>query len=126
MQPFNTGVVFTSNAAGYLAALDLVRVGADIDTIVDTGDPNSRISGDQHLANMAISAGITVIPHSHVAAAHSKGNRLSGVNIRSDRTNTEQHLACDGLLMSMGWAPNAALLYQAGGKLTYDESLAAD
>jgi len=127
VQPFNTGVVFTSNAAGYLAALDLVRVGADIDTIVDTGDPNTRLSsgveGQKNLANLAISAGITVIPHSHVCAAQAKANRLNGITIRSDRTNTEQHIACDGLLMSMGWAPNAALLYQAGGKLTYDETL---
>ncbi len=123
VQAFNTGVVFTSNNAGYLAALDLVRIGADIDVIVDTGDPNTRVNEDHHLANLAIAAGITVIPHSHVSAAHAKANRLSGVTIRSDKTNTEQHIACDGLLMSMGWAPNAALLYQAGGKLTYDESL---
>lgn len=124
VQPFEHAVIFTSNLAGYLAALDLQKVTGSITTIVDCGDPNTRLHHGESLANKAMAAGISVIPFSTVSAGSGEGNRLAAVVVRSEKSNSEQAINCDGLLMSVGWAPNASLLYQAGGKLIYDEQLA--
>src|SRR2546427_576553 len=35
------------------------------------------------------------------------------------RTDSAVRLACDGIVMSVGWAPAGGLLYQAGGRFSY-------
>ena len=123
VQPYENAVVFTSNIDGYLAALNLQKIGGAVEAIVDTGDPNLRVIDGRSLSAEAIAAGITVIPQAVVSEARGEKNRLQAVVVQGKQSNSEQTILCDGLLMSMGWAPNASLLYQAGGSLIYDESL---
>ncbi|MGR8950589.1 MAG: FAD-dependent oxidoreductase, partial [Gammaproteobacteria bacterium] len=124
VQAFDKAVVFTSNNDGYVAALNLQRISGAVEAIVDTGDPNTRVKDGESLSAAAIAAGISVIPKAVISEAQAKHNRLSAVVVHSTRTGSEQTILCDGLLMSMGWAPNASLLYQAGGSLIYDDNLA--
>lgn len=121
--PYERAVMFTSNEAGYLAALDLHRVTGGIVAIVDTGKPEARVIDGDSLAERAKQAGIEVIGGSIVKETVVGKDRVATVIVSSNDGGSEQGFACDGLLMSVGWSPNAALLYQAGATLTYDEAL---
>lgn len=117
--PCNNAVVLAGNDEAYTAAIDLHTAGVGISAIVDLADPHVR--GD--VVNAALACGIQIIPNTFVTDARSKGGRLVGISLRSKDGVTTQSLDCDGLLMSVGWAPAAGLLYQAGGRLEYDAEL---
>ncbi|MEM7466245.1 MAG: 2Fe-2S iron-sulfur cluster-binding protein [Pseudomonadota bacterium] len=121
--PYDRAVIFTSNAAGYLAALDLQSTAGGIVAIVDSEKPESRLIDGESLSKRAKQAGIQVFGSSVVKEAVAAKDRVTKVVVSSDDGGVEQSIACDGLLTSVGWAPNAALLYQAGATLSYDETL---
>ena len=124
VSPYERAVVFTSNEEGYLAALDLHRVTGNIEAIIDTGKPDNRMMDGESLASLARKAGIRVIGESVIDAVQAGKERMASVVITGISSGEELTIDCDGLLVSVGWAPNASLLYQAGAKLTYDEILA--
>ncbi|HCU91070.1 MAG TPA: aminomethyltransferase, partial [Gammaproteobacteria bacterium] len=74
-------------------------------------------------AAAASASGIPVIPNSFIDEARGRNGRLTAVSVRSNDANHRQSIECDGLLMSVGWAPAGGLLYQAGAGLEYDTAL---
>ncbi|MEJ2059845.1 MAG: 2Fe-2S iron-sulfur cluster-binding protein [Gammaproteobacteria bacterium] len=123
IKPCERAVVLAANTSGYRAALDLVRVGVNVVAIADLGDPAQR----GPLAEAAKAQGIEVLAGTTVYEATASGGRLGGVELRTldgegkPRSDAAPHIACDGLFQSVGWAPAAALLYQAGTRMAYAE-----
>ena len=91
--------------------------------IVDTGDSASRGS----LASDIRDRGVTIHDGCMIYEAISIDGRLGSVVVTAiDGGGEPDHtqrlrIECDGLFMSGGWAPAAALLCQAGGDMYYDE-----
>jgi len=119
IRPCDNAVVLAGNRDAYEAALDLHAAGVSIAAIVDLEDPSSR----GELAGAAMQAGLQVIPNAAITEAHGRRGRLSQVTVQAGSGKNQQTIDCDGLFMSVGWAPAAGLLYQAGGTLRYDAQL---
>ncbi|WP_028486040.1 FAD-dependent oxidoreductase [Thiomicrorhabdus chilensis] len=112
--PCGEAVILTSNPEGYRAALDLRKAGIQVLAVLDTGRP----SHDWY--EQVSDLGIPVYKEIQSIEAHGK-KQLHAVTFQ---VNGLSHtLDCDGLLMSVGWAPAGAPLYQAGGKFSYDEKV---
>jgi len=122
VKPMDKAVVLTANADGYRAALDLMAHGVAIAAVADL-----RAEGEPSALTMRVKqVGIPVLKGHCVLEAEAVGDRLVAATLcpvsaqgRPD-TASPQKFACDGLLMSVGWAPAAALLYQAGASMRYD------
>jgi len=125
VQPMDRAVVLAANRDGYLAALDLAANGVEVAAIVDL-----RAEGEASEAGAAVSeAGIEVLKGYCVYEGLGGGDRLQSAVVCAmeangvARTSSSRTLRCDGLVMSVGWAPAAALLYQAGAAMRFDEAL---
>ncbi|MBX9963425.1 MAG: (2Fe-2S)-binding protein [Burkholderiales bacterium] len=122
VKPMDKAVVLTANADGYRAALDLMAHGVAIAAVADL-----RAEGEPSALTMRVKqVGIPVLKGHCVLEAEAVDDRLVAATLcpvsaegRPD-TASPQKFACDGLLMSVGWAPAAALLYQAGASMRYD------
>lgn len=128
VKPFERPVVLTANAEGYRAALDWQRrLGIDVRLIVDPrpkGEPSD-------LARQVSKAGIAVRRGHTVYQATSGGDRAGvdgaivcslGADGQPD-TRQGQRVECDGVAMSVGWAPADSLFCQARGKMKYSKAL---
>lgn len=127
VKPFERPVVLTANAEGYRAALDWQRLGIDVRLIVDlrpTGEPTE-------LAKQAAAAGIPIRRGHAIYEATSGGDAsgVAGVTIcplgadGQPDVRQAQHIECDGVAMSIGWAPADPLFCQARGKMKYSHAL---
>lgn len=121
--PCASAVILAANSDAYRAALDLREAGIEIRALVDLQDPQQR--GD--LFTRVLDAHIPIHARSAVCSAEGSGV-LSAVKVSTldDRGRTVagsgHTLECDGLLMSVGYAPAAAMLYQAGARMTYADT----
>ncbi|KPA89352.1 N-methylglutamate dehydrogenase subunit C [Pseudomonas asplenii] len=128
VKPGQRAVVLTGNDDGYLAALDLDDQGVEVAALVDMRPhpANRELLPELEKRGIPCHAGSTVYE-----ALHEKGLRhVSGVDIRAitGQGQVAQQgliLDCDLLCMSGGYMPVYQLLCQAGGKLAYDDPLAA-
>ena len=128
VKPGNRAVVATSNADGYGAVLDLLHAGVDVACVVDlreepeTCDRYEAVLARAHIPILANSAIRETVPLPGNKGIHAvEVARIVGdgqLSTQSDR------FACDLLVMSAGYNPSAALVFQAGGKLAYDEEAA--
>ncbi len=123
VKPGQRAVVLTANAEGYRAALDMLKAGVQIAAVIDMGKMDSRGVWADEIQNL----GVRVIEQHAVYEAKGK-NQLKQVVVApfdGSDCNPARALEIDAdlLLMSVGWAPAAQLLYQAGGRLGYDATL---
>jgi sarcosine oxidase subunit alpha len=124
VKPCHRCVVLAGNADGYAVALELHEAGTQVAAIVDL-----RIEGESgELAQRVAAAGITVhAGHAIHEALPGRGKgSITGALVGRisnpsglTRTDWKSVLPCDGIIMSVGWAPNAGLLYQAGARFRY-------
>lgn len=129
IKPCETAVVLVANADGYRAALDLVQQGVAVAALVDLRPAGA----DAELAAQVAAAGIEVIAGACVAdALPGADGTLSAVDVRtfayadgaaSVGAAPGRAIHCDGLIVSVGYAPAANLLYQAGTKMRFDDLL---
>ncbi|MDX2217127.1 MAG: 2Fe-2S iron-sulfur cluster-binding protein [Oculatellaceae cyanobacterium bins.114] len=134
VKPMHRAVVFTANLDGYRAALDLLAQGIEVKAIVDL-HPDSSIplnKGDWgDLLNQIRSHSIPIYNSYGVyeARPNPAGDGVSSAVIcpidadGQPQTKAQQAIACDGIVMSVGWAPAANLLYQAGTKMQFDPQI---
>ncbi|WP_153102095.1 sarcosine oxidase subunit alpha family protein [Paraburkholderia hayleyella] len=125
--PGRNAVVFTNNDAGYQCALDLKACGAQVCVL----DP--RGTSDGTLPSLARHAGVTVMQHAVVLAAHGK-RQVASVEVASYSPATQTQpgctgakqadLACDLLAVSGGWSPVLHLFAQSGGKAHWHDAKA--
>ena len=125
VRPCRSAVVLAANAEGYQVALDLCDVGIDVAVVADLrqdGEPGP-------LARRVGDAGIEVCRGHVVYEATASGAAVGAATVcRLDETGRPdldrgRQISCDGIVMSVGWAPTVDLLYQAGGRLRYDDRL---
>lgn len=128
VKPFLKGVVVTANSHGYRVALDLIASGVEVAAIVDM-----RAGGETDaIASVVANKGIPI----HNGACIYEAVPVSGklgvkgaivadydeASAQADIRKSTQ-IDCDGIVMCAGWAPAAALLYQAGTGMRYDDQI---
>lgn len=118
-------VVFTNNDTAYSTALALKAHGQDVAAVVDLrAEPNGplptalRDRGIQILPNSAI---VGVNGRLRVRAVQVMQLNAAGNGVRGPA----QDIACDCLCSSGGWNPAIHLFSQSGGRLKFDDELAA-
>lgn len=127
VKPMNRAVVLVANSDGYRAALDLAKHGVTVMAIVDLRE-------NQTLTDLAQAARSLLIPifsgHCvYEAKLNPSGDGVSAAVVCPidangiPQTGFGSAIACDGIVMSIGWAPAANLLYQAGTKMRFDDHL---
>ena len=127
VKPCDRMVVLAANSDAYGVALDMLNAGVEVAAIADLR-PDAAPSA---LAEKIAAAGVPIHSSHAVYAAmpNSQKNGLRGAVVAplaADGTIDAQRgieIACDGLVASVGWMPNAALPSQAGVQFAYDEEL---
>ncbi|CAM2170374.1 FAD-dependent oxidoreductase [Paraburkholderia sacchari] len=123
--PGQRAVVLGANADAYRAALDMLERGIKVKALIDLRETH-RFGV---LARELEARGVEVLGASCVieAVPNTDGKRLAAVRVGptppAGMSVSHQHtrqIECDTLLMSVGWAPAANLLYQAGTAMRYD------
>ena len=118
--PGKRAVILTANREGYELARELRVQGVTVAAVLDL---RAGFGGEAHgLGDMRCVAG--VVP---VEAIAGKGGALRALRVRivgdEAREGAMETIACDALLMSVGFAPAAGLLAQSGATLQYDAAL---
>jgi len=129
VKPGQRAVVATGNRQGYEAALDLHDAGVEVAAILDL----NREAVDCPARHAAEKRGLKVLANHAVWEAHADatGKRLGSVVPAKIVAQGEvgpatgEPLACDLLAVSVGWSPLAQPLCHVGGRLVYDDDLAA-
>lgn len=126
--PARRVVVLAANAHGYEAAFDALAHGLEVVALIDLRHEFPPLSAG--LARALVARGVPVATGAAVRAAHADfDGHLRGVeygSLKADGTidlTTLRTLECDGLWMSVGFAPAQALLHQAGARMRFDDEL---
>ncbi|HVX11533.1 MAG TPA: FAD-dependent oxidoreductase [Pirellulales bacterium] len=127
VKPFDRPIVLAANTEGYRAALDMRQHGIAVRMLVDlrpTGEPTG-------LGRRVAEAGIP-ISSGHAVYEANQGGEATGIDgvtvcpLGADGqpiVRGGERIACDGLVMSVGWAPADSLFCQARGKMKYARAL---
>jgi sarcosine oxidase subunit alpha len=128
VKPFSNGVVVTANDYGYRVALDLIEAGVKLTALVDMR-PNANgaaCAAELNHRGTKIYAGYCI--YEALPTKDKSGVRAVVITPYDDKRNEAgiEHkitIDCDGVAMCAGWAPAAALLYQAGTGMRFDDSI---
>jgi len=118
--PGRRAVVITANDDGWAVAAELLAAGIEVAAVVD-----SREDGASKAARAAVGPDVPVFG-GHTVLSAEGGRRLRAVTIAPlsgvDAPNAGQttRIECDLAVVSVGWTPANGLLYQAGGRMSYD------
>ncbi|MDP1644365.1 MAG: FAD-dependent oxidoreductase [Thiobacillus sp.] len=119
VRPAQRVVVLAANADAYRALQDFIDAGIEVAAMIDLRD---AVPADQQ--SMLAALHIPLHAGHCIVEAISSGKRVAAVRIAAVGAATPAtNIACDGVFMSVGWAPAAPLLYQAGTKMRYDEGV---
>ena len=126
VKPCERMVLLAANGEAYAVALDMLAAGIEVVAIADLrpdGEPSA-------LASEVAAAGVQVHRGYGVYEAVAKGKSgVRGAVIAPLNGDGElemrrgEMVMCDGIAVSVGWMPNAALLSQAGVKFSYNSAL---
>lgn len=122
--PMQTAVVLAANAEAYQAALDLAGEGVRIAAVVDL-----RTQAESCPAAETLKAcGIRILAgHCLSEARAGTDGTLAAVSVATfadaQAGTVREEIACDGVVVSVGYAPAANLLYQAGTRMRFDDFL---
>ncbi|MFN3987674.1 MAG: FAD-dependent oxidoreductase [Rhodocyclaceae bacterium] len=126
VRPCERAVVLAANDDAYRAALDLLAHGVAVVAVADL-----RAAPHGPLVDAVCAAGVEVLTAHCVfeAVPGDGGKAVAGARLApfsaegEARPEAARNLACDGILMGVGWAPAANLLYQAGARMRFDDAL---
>ena len=112
-------VITTNNNSAYVSAFDLVDMGQNVHTIVDT-----RQTIDNELLKKSAEKGIEVLSASAIGAVHGR-SQIHGVEVMSLSDSAQvSRLECDVVCYSGGWNPLVHLHSHSGAKPVYEANLA--
>ena len=119
--PCQQAVILAANLQGYQLASELLDLGIRVEAIADLRPEGEPTGLAEELAGrgVAIYPGYTV---SRAIAGRGKKSIRGATLARLDNSGQER-IACDGILVSVGWSPNSALVSQAGGRFRYCSDL---
>ena len=125
--PCQHAVILAANVEGYQLAAELLELQIPVEAIVDLrpdGEPSS-LGKELGQSGVAIYAGHTV--YEAIAGRGKKSTRGAIICPLDDQGEPQprsgKRLACDGILVSVGWNPNSSLISQAGGRFEYSHDL---
>lgn len=124
VKPMQSAVVLAANDDGYEAALDLRANDIRVDAVVDLRSKAGHTSAAAKLAQ----AGVRIYSGHGLHELRTKSGRVGAAVVCPVLASGEldaarqEIIGCDGVLMSVGYAPAAALLYQAGTKMRFDDA----
>lgn len=127
VQPMQIVVVLTANSDGYRAALDMADNGIEVAAVIDL----RPVTGLEQAETQVKNKGIRILKGYCIdeAVPDKNGKSVSAAVVarmtQSGEAESDGHetIDCDGIVMSVGWAPVANLLYQAGTRMRYEKSL---
>ena len=124
VKPGNRAVVATANRDGYGVALDLLDAGAEVACVVDvrSNPPEDEMSSALMHRHVPVLVGSTL----REAVPTPGGGGVRAVKIAhlesAERAARRyDSFACDTIAMSGSYAPAAALLHQAGGRVSLQD-----
>ena len=137
VRPGRRTVVLAANRDAYRVALDLRAAGTEVVLIADLrpdGEP-SALGGEAQAAGIPVLAACTVYEAqaeprtgcvqsalvARLGVAPAPGSGAAG---REVDLGWRARIACDTIVLSVGWTPNAVLPSQAGVRFRYDEERA--
>ena len=137
VRPGRRVVVLAANCDAYRVALDLQAAGSEVALIADLrpdGEP-SAVGGEAQAAGIPVLAACTVyeaqaeprtgcvesVLIARLGVAPPSGSVAAG---RAVDLGWRARIACDAIVLSVGWTPNAVLPSQAGVRFRYDEERA--
>jgi sarcosine oxidase subunit alpha len=111
--------ILTANREGYELARSLRTHGVTVAAVLDL---RAGLGGDSYgLGDLRCVPGVTPV---EAMAGRDGAVRALRVRIMGDASpETHETIACDAVLMSVGFAPAAGLLAQSGATLQYDAAL---
>lgn len=123
--PGQQAVVVTANDDGWQMAADLLAAGARVEAIVD--ERQREACHSPHLEKLT--SAVPIFWERTIVRADGPGRvrraYIARVNAQGAVDEaSEQRLACDLIVTSLGWSAAADLAYQAGAKAVWDETRA--
>jgi len=117
VKPFQRAVVLAGNDQAYRVASDLLAAGVDVAAIVDLRQDGKGSA----LGDIPLYSGYCI--EEAVGGAGVEGVRICPWDGQGKADLSRAvFIPCDGVAVSVGWAPAAALLYQAGTKMSFDDA----
>ena len=128
VKPFDRAVVLAANSDGYRAALDFHEAGVDVAAIVDPRAGGEPTALAEQVANAGIWLHRAEVVCEAIPRAGKRGIRAAKICPLDDNglpvaKPSGPRIECDGIAMSVGWAPNVGLAYQAGARFHYSDDL---
>ncbi|MBI2823770.1 MAG: (2Fe-2S)-binding protein [Planctomycetia bacterium] len=127
VRPFDRCVVLAANSDGYRAALDLAGAGVRVAAIVDLRPDGETGALADEVSRAKIRTCVSHAVYQAIPAAGLRGIRAAVVcPLAADGTPEPQQafdIACDGIAMSVGWAPADGPFCQAGGRMQWSDAL---
>jgi len=125
VRPGSAAVVMTNNDSAYDLVTDLVSASIEIAAVVDTRERVSDSIRDavaKYQVRLLTRAAIADV----VGGKQVRCVKVARLNAdRTGYTGPSETIPCDTVLSSGGWTPSVHLFTHAGGKLRYDERVAA-
>lgn len=121
VRPAQRVVVLAANADAYRALQDFIEAGIEVAAMIDLRD-------DVPAEQQSVLAALHIPLHRghciiEAIPAHD-GKRVAAVRVAAvGAPAPATNITCGGVFMSVGWAPAAPLLYQAGTKMRYDDGV---
>ncbi|MDZ4094352.1 MAG: sarcosine oxidase subunit alpha family protein [Paracoccaceae bacterium] len=121
VSPGDRTVIVTNNDDAYLTAFALLDAGLSVPLILD-----ARPQAEGALPQAARARGIRVETGRAIARVRG-GKRVTGVQVclQAGEGAVLDEVACDAVAMSGGWSPVVHLWSHCGGKLLWDDTIAA-
>lgn len=118
VRPGQRAVVIAGNRDGYLAALDLLDAGVQIVAVLDPrNSPSCQVS-----ANILSARGVRIVHNADIVdAVGTAGNRHVRAMRFKTSGSTMETLACDLVVVAIGYTPCYQLPLNANTKLGYDD-----
>lgn len=121
VKPMRRAVLLVANRDGYRAAVDLAVHGVEIAAVVDLRQQPVEDEAMQSVRDRNIP--IYINHCIYEAESNPQGDGICAAVVQALDGTGKRTLACDGIAMSVGWAPAANLLYQAGAEMQFDPAL---
>jgi sarcosine oxidase subunit alpha len=121
VRPGSRAVILAANDDAYGAALDLAEAGVEVAAIADlrTQVPNSPLVAAVKTRGIPVHAGHGVSEALYTRKTHISGAVLAPVAGEGRFGPGGETIACDLILMSVGFSPTGQLLHHAGAKFGY-------
>ena len=127
VKPFERAIVLAANRDAYQVAIDLCAQGVDVAALIDLrpdGEP-SAVGALLQTSGVPIYRGFAIYQvETRRGARGVSGAIVCPLDRRGQpRPQAGLHFACDGIAVSVGWAPDAGLLYQGAARFGYSKAV---